>query len=1152
MAIETPVTEAQSALEPLFEPWEEPRSHRVRNLEPGKPALIVPHRRPSPIAIVQNLRAEIRQWRESFYIGTSETTFRLLKHWFARPHRMKTAAGDEYEFRYYFCQREAIETLIYLKEVRRIDCLSQLVSEFGGADREIAELGITAEEDTWARYAFKLATGAGKTKCMSLAMVWSYFHALRESDSQMARHFVVIAPNLTVYERLKDDFAGGKIFDTDPLIPAEWRGDWNLSVVLQDEAGGAATGGVLYLTNIHRLYDNSEKGKRDAETYGFMGPAVSKSKALDTGALLRDRITSHKRLMVFNDEAHHVWDPDSAWNEAIGFLHESTHARTGAGLVAQLDFSATPKDNRGQPFKHIVCDTPLGEAVDGGIVKTPIIGSAGDSLHEEPSDNAAFCFDRHLRLGYERWNRSRVEWEKSGKKALMFVMCEDTKAADQIAQRLNTDEIFKHLNGKTINLHTNLKGRVKTVGRGAGARKEFVESDRDITDEDLKALRELSRSLDDNTTPYRCIVSVLMLREGWDVRNVTTIVPLRPYTAQAAILPEQTLGRGLRRMTPPGGQGAAELVSVVEHPMFAALYKEQLAQEGVAIDSVDVEHIPATTISIYPDEARKDFKVLEIVLPGLSQAHRIVPTLQGLTLEDVKKAFARYKPLPLGRAAKPEIDYEGKHLFTGEVVERMRIHLPLLGTGFGAVSYYVQQIEQVCKLRNLHPALGTLMQTFLEEMLFSEKTSLSDERLIVRLSDSDVAEHIRAVFVPLVRSRTITAEKRSVVGPLTKLSGWKPYQVTHSETHPALEAKNTLFNLVPCNRALEQVVTKFVDRANDTAAFAKNAGPQCLRIDYLGHAGNLAFYTPDFFVRTKSGKHYIVETKGKEDLDVPKKAKAAIAWCESASSKDCLWEYLYIPQGVFQRMKGSTIEELVSTCRPALRNLLESDENAATPSLFGSTFAEADERKSESPLVSSDVLNDLPPRYRHAAEQATTLFRFMEGKPGNNYAAAFTGLLGPLDDAARELIVRRLVPAMPKDAASQQAWFAVYLPYGTDAGTQKRYEQTALNLKKTMVFKSGTMPIGLLRTCLDFALNGRVKPGGVFESVSKAFKVDGARKILQQVQQVYDFRNTYVAHQQQELKDPGLAQRNIILWINTLRMLAAETGQLSGKPPTGG
>ena len=1140
MADEKPFPEMLSALEPLFEPWEEPRFHRVRNTEDGKPALVVPHRRPSPIAIVQNLRAEIRQWRESFYIGASETTFRLLKHWFERPHRMQTAAGDEYEFRYYFCQREAIETLIYLKEVRGINCLAQLVAEFGGADREIAALGITDAENAWARYAFKLATGAGKTKCMSLAMVWSYFHGLRESNSQMARHFVVIAPNLTVYERLKDDFGGGKIFDGDPLIPAQWRGDWNLSVVLQDEAGGAATGGALYLTNIHRLYDPSDKRHGNGGAYSFMGPEVSKSKALDTGALLRDRITSHKRLMIFNDEAHHVWDPDSAWSDAIKFIHQTTQARMGDGLVAQLDFSATPKDDRGQLFKHIVCDTPLGEAVDGGIVKTPIIGSAGDSLHEEPSDNAAIRFDRHLRLGYERWNRSRVEWEKSGKKALMFVMSEDTVAADEIAQRLNTDEAFKHLNGKTINLHTNLKGRVKTVGKGANARKEFIESDREITDDDLKALRDLSRKLDDNSTTYRCIVSVLMLREGWDVRNVTTIVPLRPYTSKAAILPEQTLGRGLRRMTSPGGQGAAELVSIVEHPMFAALYKEQLAQEGLAIDSVDVNRIPATTISIYPDEARKDLKALDIMLPGLSQAHRITPTLAGLTIDDVRKAFSRYKPLPLGSLVKSEIDYQGKHLFTGEVVERMQIHLPLLRTGFGAVSYYVQQIEQLCKLRNLHPVLGSLLQTFLEEILFGEKTSLSDQRLIVRLSDLDVSEHIRAVFVPLVRSRTTTVEKRADVGSPTKLSGWKPYQVTHSETHPALEAKNTLFNLVPCNRALEQVVTKFIDQAGDTAAFAKNAGPQCLRIDYLGSAGNLAFYTPDFIVRTKSGKHYVVETKGREDRDVPKKAMAAVSWCQSAGTKACAWEYLYIPQGVFERMKGSTVAELSNACQPALRNLLESDESTASPSLFAVGLADADEKKSESPLVAAEVLNGLPPRYRQAAEQATTLFRFMEAKPGSNYAAAFTGLLGPLDDAARELMLRRLAPAMPADAAEQQSWFAAYLPFGTAAGVQKRYDQTALNLKKTLVFKSGTMPIGLLRTCLDMALHDRVKPGKVFEAIAKGFKTSGAKRLLERIQQVYDFRNSYVAHQQQELKDAGLAKRQIILWVDTLGMLTAE------------
>ena len=251
-----------TALEPLFEPWEEPKAHRIKNKEAGQPAIVAQRRRPSPVTIAQNLRAEVRQWRESFYIGASETSRQLLAHWFERPHLAKTPSGEEFEFRYYFCQREAVETLIYLKEVRSLDCLSQIVANFGGGDAQIAALGITEEEDAWTRYAFKLATGAGKTKCMSLAMVWSYFHALRESDSPMARHFVVIAPNLTVYERLKEDFGDGRIFETDPLIPIEWRGDWNMSVVLQDEAGGAATGGVLYLTNIHHLHDKAKKSKK--------------------------------------------------------------------------------------------------------------------------------------------------------------------------------------------------------------------------------------------------------------------------------------------------------------------------------------------------------------------------------------------------------------------------------------------------------------------------------------------------------------------------------------------------------------------------------------------------------------------------------------------------------------------------------------------------------------------------------------------------------------------------------------------------------------------------------------------------------------------------------------------------------------------------
>jgi len=600
-----------------------PRGDRTRAKIEGSPAQVVSGRRPTPIAIAQNLRREVAEWRDAEYAGASDTTRALLLHWFAQEHEVSRPDGPTLPFSYYFCQREAIETLVYLHETRLIRTISRLTAEFGGADAERSALGVSPEEDAWARYAFKIATGAGKTKVMSLAIVWSYFHSLREPDSPMARDFVVIAPGITVFERLKKDFrpqgGGPDIFDTDPLIPLAWRGEWNLSVVLQDEPAGASTGGTLYLTNIHRLYDTSaRRTSSDGAEYDWMGPKVSKASALDPSEELRKRITSHRRLMVMNDEAHHVWDPGSAWTEAIRFLHNAT-SEHGGGIVTQLDFSATPKDNQGQTFKHVVVDTPLGDAVDAGIVKTPIIGR-GERLTLRPHDDAAYKYEHHLTLGYKRWEASREEWDKSGKKALMFVMTENTEAADQIARRLNTDPVYEEFNGKTINLHTNLKGKLKKRGKGVTAYYEFVESEKDISDEDLEALRTLSRELDENTSPYRCIVSVLMLREGWDVRNVTTIVPLRPLTAKSRILPEQTLGRGLRRMTAPGQDQPNETVTVVEHKSFATLYQEELSQEGLPVEVVDVDKIPRTTVSVYPDTGHKDLEELDLVIPTSGSA----------------------------------------------------------------------------------------------------------------------------------------------------------------------------------------------------------------------------------------------------------------------------------------------------------------------------------------------------------------------------------------------------------------------------------------------------------------------------------------------------------------------------------------------------
>src|SRR5437867_3584371 len=153
----------RSALEPLFGPSDIPTHHRVRAKTAGGPAEVVKGRRPTPIVIAQNLRRELADWRDAQYGGASDTTIELLHHWFGQDHEVTSDNGERASFGYYFCQREAIETLIYLYEVREIRTLSRIFAEFGGPDSEVAALGISPEEDLWPRYAFKVATGAGKT-----------------------------------------------------------------------------------------------------------------------------------------------------------------------------------------------------------------------------------------------------------------------------------------------------------------------------------------------------------------------------------------------------------------------------------------------------------------------------------------------------------------------------------------------------------------------------------------------------------------------------------------------------------------------------------------------------------------------------------------------------------------------------------------------------------------------------------------------------------------------------------------------------------------------------------------------------------------------------------------------------------------------------
>ncbi|MDP9226778.1 MAG: DEAD/DEAH box helicase family protein, partial [Actinomycetota bacterium] len=231
----------------------------------GDPYAIPERRRPSEQAnLVNGIRAEVDAWRGNGYPGASATTKRLFSFWFQEDHR----TPDGFPFQYFFCQREAVETFVWLHEVRRVRGFADLIGFASGP------LLFDPQEQKRARYVFKMATGSGKTKAMALAIAWSYFHSLYEPDSPVTPHSLLIAPNVIVFERLKDDFGDGAVFLRDPVIPPEWRSDFDFRVILQDELTPETTRGVLYLTNIHRLYEDKKPPPQNPVA-ALVGPAVN-------------------------------------------------------------------------------------------------------------------------------------------------------------------------------------------------------------------------------------------------------------------------------------------------------------------------------------------------------------------------------------------------------------------------------------------------------------------------------------------------------------------------------------------------------------------------------------------------------------------------------------------------------------------------------------------------------------------------------------------------------------------------------------------------------------------------------------------------------------------------------------------------------------
>jgi len=258
---------------------------------------------------VPGVREKVKAWRDDGYKGVTDTTRLLLNYWFFTDHRLPSGQ----KFSYHYFQREAIETLIYLYEVAKVRRHKNLVESF--ATRSDLRL---LQYDDFPRYCVKMATGSGKTKVMSLAIAWQFFNAVAEARDDFAKTFLLIAPNVIVFERLRTDFEGVGYSEPIRVIPPELEIFWgDFQCYMRGESDRASSLGALYLTNVQQFYERQKKG--DDEPGGDDGGARSKPSPQGFGVEDFDKriITRNEPVVVLNDEAHHTHDEESEWNKMV-------------------------------------------------------------------------------------------------------------------------------------------------------------------------------------------------------------------------------------------------------------------------------------------------------------------------------------------------------------------------------------------------------------------------------------------------------------------------------------------------------------------------------------------------------------------------------------------------------------------------------------------------------------------------------------------------------------------------------------------------------------------------------------------------------------------------------------------------------------------
>lgn len=850
--------------------------------------------------LVSELRKRVKEWRDNNYEGASKVSKSLLKWWFQTEHIMEKSKEEIYNFKYYFAQREAVETVIYLYDVIKIKDKYDLM--------RFDSVGIVSAnrfDETWLRFVIKMATGSGKTKVLSLILSWCYFHKMYEQNSGLARNFLIITPNIIVLDRIRSDFDGLKIFSEDPIIPDNgfegfnWKDDFQMDLHIQDDISNVKKIGNIFLTNIHRVYENNNNtasfSDKNTSEYFLGDKPVNKTN--ESKVDLGDIIRNIDELVILNDEAHHIHDSQMAWFKSIEDIHHKLQMKNKI-LSLQVDFTATPRHNNGAIFIQTISDYPLVEAIYQNIVKHPVLPDhvSREKLVEQPTINYTEKYREYIHLGYTEWKKTYEDMQKVNKKAVLFIMTDDTKNCDEV--KVFLEKNYPELKDAVLVIHTKDNG-------------EISESSVGKTADELQKLRQEANTIDHLDNPYKVVVSVLMLKEGWDVKNVTTIVGLRAYNSPCNILPEQTLGRGLRRMF-MGQENLSEIVSVIGTNAFME-FVESIKNEGVELEyremNKDSKPQMPILIEVDKDNMKKDIERLDIEIPILSP--RISREYKNLSLINLSNlVFNKIKIISFSDVEIKKIIF--RDIVNNEITHKVDFDTNILPDYRNIIGFFVKNIMRELRLISGYDVLYGKVKDFIKNNLFGEEVNLEDKNILRNLSELQVIKTIINIFVKEINALTIVDKGNAEIQNCIKISKTRPF-VTPDQGF--LISKKSVFNKIVGDSHFELQFASFLENCDDIISYTKNYFAIYFKLDYCDVGGNIRDYYPDFIIKNSSKDYYIVELKGRETLDDIKKIERLKQWCKDINilQKNVNYHIMYIKEEEWKKYqdKLNNFEDLI-------------------------------------------------------------------------------------------------------------------------------------------------------------------------------------------------------------------------------------------------